>query len=551
MELPLLIDQQGRVRIKTEHPQFPQVRAQVEPFSERVKSPSGIHTYQLTPISLWNAAANGLQPAEVLEVLHRYSNGAIPLEVEEKVRQEMGRYGQIQIQRNSSGELILACHHAKVAQKLHACEWVEARTSEKEGIFYLSQSNRGRVKQQLLQWGWPVHDCGGYEGGEKLRVRLAPTTVLRDYQREAMERFYVDGGAGGGNGVLVLPCGAGKTIIGVAAIERIGKATLVLTTNRTSVQQWIRELQEKLELSEDQIGEYTGERKEVKPITVATYHILTYRRSAQQEFAHMNLFQQRDWGLIIYDEVHLLPAPIFRATAELQATRRLGLTATLVREDGREQEVFSLIGPKRYDLSWKELEHAGWIAKAHCVEIRLPLSRYLRKQMVKASKREQMRLAAENEAKDVVVQQMVEHHQGERILIIGQYLQQLERVAHRLDVPLVTGKTPNSRREQLYQQFRRGDIEVLVVSKVANFAVDLPDASVAIQLSGTFGSRQEEAQRLGRILRPKKKNEAIFYSLVSQGSVEQKHAFHRQLFLVQQGYTYHTIDADHWRDWRR
>jgi DNA excision repair protein ERCC-3 len=424
-------------------------------------------------------------------------------------------------------------------------------TERGERALQVRRESRGELKQELIKLGYPVSDLAGYHPGEPLRIGLKRELpdgrrfALRDYQEAAVEAFYRGGSLHGGSGVLVLPCGAGKTIIGIAAMARLGCATLVLTSNVTSVRQWKREILEKTELTAEQVGEYSGEAKEVKPVTIATYQILTYRKGKEGPFAHIELFNLRDWGLIVYDEVHLLPAPVFRMTADIQATRRLGLTATLVREDGREEDVFSLIGPKRCELPWKQLERAGWIAAVTCIEVRAPLPAERRAAYAAAEARRQFRLAGENPAKLDVVRKLLERHKNEPTLIIGQYLGQLKLLSELTGAPVISGEVPHEERERLYAAFKGGSLRVLIVSKVANFAVDLPDASVAIQVSGSFGSRQEEAQRLGRILRPKPgENAAHFYSIVSRDTKEQEFAMKRQLFLVEQGYEYRIVDAD-------
>ncbi len=410
----------------------------------------------------------------------------------------------------------------------------------------IEPKHRGIIKQELMRHGFPVEDQVGYHAGETLAVRFKPDAAasggegpLRDYQSRAVDSFFQQGHAYGGSGILVLPCGTGKTMIGIAAMVRLRCAALILTSNGTSVRQWKREILRHTDLDEQWIGEYCGDRKQVRPVTVATYQILTHRKTKTGEFAHMHLLKQRDWGLIIYDEVHLLPAPVFRATADIQATRRLGLTATLVREDGREKDVFSLIGPKRYEVSWKKMEQSGWIAEAECVEIRIPLTPADSERYGNAQAQQRHRIAGENHRKADKVKELVRAHKGESILVIGQYLTQVKRLARLLEAPLICGETPQAEREKVYDDFRKGKVACIVVSKVANFAVDLPDASVAVQISGSFGSRQEEAQRLGRIVRPKSRgNRAWFYSLVSEHTCEQEMALNRQLFLTEQGYRY-------------
>jgi DNA excision repair protein ERCC-3 len=464
----------------------------------------------------------------------------------------MRRYGLIRLEK-SGDALHLTSDDPVLLAELTGYQSIASllENSPERGTCVVKPYYRGLIKQELTRLGYPVQDLAGYTQGEPCPVAWRATTQegrpfsLRPYQKDAVDAFYAGGAATGGSGVLVLPCGAGKTVIGLGAICQLQEATLILTTNTTSVRQWIAELLDKTGLDASLIGEYTGERKEVKPITVATYQILTYRSSAEEEFPHMKLFSERNWGLIIYDEVHLLPAPVFRVTSGIQATRRLGLTATLVREDGREEDVFTLIGPKKYEMPWKVMEEQGWIAEARCREIRLPFESTWREQYAQATARQKFRIAAENPRKLEVVRTLLEQHAHDRVLIIGQYVDQLEQMAHDLQLPLITGKVPEKERDRLYQQFKKGDITRLIVSKVANFAVDLPDANVAIQISGTFGSRQEEAQRLGRILRPKgENNQAHFYTLVTRDTREQEFSLHRQLFLVEQGYPYEIIEME-------
>ncbi len=419
---------------------------------------------------------------------------------------------------------------------------------DEDGRIWVDDVTRGPIKQALIRQGFPVRDLGGYVDGDPLPMAFRENTAtgalfeLRDYQKRAAEAFHADGGVNGGNGVIVLPCGAGKTVTAMAAMQKVGAKTLILTTNTVAVRQWRSELLDKTSLRPDEVGEYTGLGKQVAPVTISTYQMLTHRRSKTADFENLEIFRRENWGLVIYDEVHLLPAPIFRITAELQARRRLGLTATLVREDGKEDEVFCLIGPKRFEMPWKQLEADGFIATAQCVELRVPLDPSLDSEYANSSPRNKMRVAAENVGKVDVVKELVQRHAGQRILVIGQYIDQLENLQRHLGAPLITGKTPNPKREQLYSQFRSGDQPILIVSKVGNFAIDLPDATVAIQVSGSFGSRQEEAQRLGRILRPKSDGaSATFYSVVSENTREQEFAEKRQLFLAEQGYAYRIL----------
>ncbi|GGE19211.1 DEAD/DEAH box helicase [Marinithermofilum abyssi] len=550
---PLVVQSNRTLLLETNHPCFEEVREGIAAFAELVKSPERIHTYRMTSLSLWNAAAAGLTAESIIGFLKRYSKWEIPSFLLEEIRQTVMRYGKVRLERRCDALLLVCSDQETLAEVTSLPVLREWAVPVGERRFHIPPEKRGSLKQELLKCGFPVEDVAGYTEGEHLPMELLPQCAdgtpfrLREYQVQAVDAFYREGTVAGGNGVVVLPCGAGKTVVGLAAMARVGRAALILTPNTTSVRQWIREILDKTTLSPEQVGEYTGEKKQVRPVTVATYQILTHRGQKDGEFTHIDLFDERDWGLIIYDEVHLLPAPVFRATADLQARRRLGLTATLVREDGREEDVFSLIGPKKYDAPWKTLERSGWIAAARCTELRVPMSRELRLEYARAPKRQKYRIAAENPEKWAALERILQKHQGQPLLIIGQYVSQLEEIAERLSVPILTGKTPHQQREELYARFRRGEIPVLVVSKVANFAVDLPDAQVAVQVSGTFGSRQEEAQRLGRILRPKKERTAAhFYQIVSRDTVDQEYALHRQLYLVEQGYHYEIVNGEQW-----
>ncbi|MGN7471610.1 DNA repair helicase XPB [Brevibacillus sp. SAFN-007a] len=546
-DLPMIVQSDRTILLETQHPLFAEARQAISGFCELLKSPEYIHTYRMTPLSLWNAAASGIKPHEVTGILGTYSKYGVPPTIVKEIEETMRKYGLIRLERHGD-DLVLHSDDPLVLRELAGYKSIAALL---EDGYVLKSYARGLIKQELIRLGLPVQDLAGYSQGEPCPVRLRAKSAagklfsLRPYQQEAIDAFYRGGSALGGSGVLVLPCGAGKTVIGIGAISHLQTATLILTTNTTSVRQWIAELLDKTDLDPALVGEYTGDHKEVKPITVATYQILTYRPASLDEFPHMKLFSERDWGLIIYDEVHLLPAPVFRVTSGIQATRRLGLTATLVREDGREEDVFTLIGPKKYEVPWKAMEDAGWIAEARCREIRLPFEPKWREAYAQATARQKFRIAAENPKKLEAVKKLLERHEGDRVLIIGQYVDQLEQMANALQLPLITGKVPEKERETLYQQFKNGDITRLIVSKVANFAVDLPDANVAIQISGTFGSRQEEAQRLGRILRPKADNNtAHFYTLVTRDTREQEFSLHRQLFLVEQGYPYEIIENE-------
>ncbi|MCQ6560369.1 DNA repair helicase XPB [Paenibacillus mendelii] len=551
---PLIVQADSTVLLDDRHIEAEAAREQLAQFADLTKRPGHLHTYRITPLSLWNAAVSGLSANDIIDSLARYSSYELPLKVTGRIRTMMERYGKLRLERSEDGSLMLY-GEAELLEQLSDQPELKAMLlpspNHEPDARLAKPEDRGMLKQELTRMGYPVIDLAGYRAGEALQVRLREQAIseqpfqLRDYQKRAVDMFYCEDRMDGGSGVLVLPCGAGKTVIGIATLARLGCDTLILTSNVTSVKQWKRELMDKTTLTESFIGEYAGNSKQVRPVTIATYQILTNRRHKDDEYAHMKLFSERNWGLIIYDEVHLLPAPVFRMTAELQATRRLGLTATLVREDGREADVFSLIGPKRFDLPWKTLEARHWIATVECTEIRIPLHKTDRDKYAGAAAAAKSRIASENTAKIDAVKTLLEKHQGKPALVIGQYLQQLHKIAQRLQAPLMTGEMPHQERERLYASFKAGEIPVLVVSKVANFAVDLPDAAVAIQVSGSFGSRQEEAQRIGRILRPKKDdNSAWFYTLVTEGTKETEYARRRQLFLLEQGYRYKVMN---WR----
>jgi DNA excision repair protein ERCC-3 len=555
---PLIVQGDRSVLVEVDNPRYAEARDALAPFAELEKSPEHIHTYRLTSLSLWNAAAAGLTAEAMIDVLSRFSKFPLPSNLAPDIAELVSRYGRVKLERadrtNEAGTpfLRLICKDAPLLEELARQPKVRQYLKERldADSFLIEPAHRGVLKQALIGVGYPAEDLAGYTEGAALPINLRvvmraglPFTV-RDYQREAAAIFYAGGDVRGGSGVIVLPCGAGKTIVGIAAMALMNRSTLVLTTGITAVKQWHREILDKTDLTEDQVAEYTGETKDIAPVTLATYQILTHRNEKTEEYTHFQLFDKRDWGLIIYDEVHLLPAPVFRVTAHIQARRRLGLTATLVREDGREADVFSLIGPKKYDVPWRELETRGWIAEATCTEIRIAMADALRMEYAVAEWRNKYRIASENPGKDDVVAQLLERYRTSRVLIIGQYLHQLRELRKRFNIPLITGQTPQSEREELYNQFRSGAVRQLILSKVGNFALDLPDANVLIQVSGTFGSRQEEAQRLGRILRPKSGGEvAHFYSLVSRDTREQDFAHHRQLFLTEQGYSYQIVDG--------
>ncbi|MDR2966295.1 MAG: DEAD/DEAH box helicase [Treponema sp.] len=526
-------------------------RQAIMPFAELEKSPEHIHTYRITPLSLWNAASAGLTPEDIVKALTGHSRYEIPAGIIEGFALTMSRYGKIRMQKGTeeSGSLILQIEDEPIRLEIAEHKILQkyltpilAKTASH--AFSLELIHRGTVKRELIRLGWPVQDDAPLAKGEDLQITMREQClsgkpfIPRDYQTAAAQSLVGSGSPGSGYGVVVLPCGSGKTIVGMLIMSMLKTNTLILTTNVAAVHQWIDELLDKTELTQEQIGEYSGDNKIVAPVTVATYQIIAWRPDKKADFPHFKLFRERQWGLVIYDEVHLLPAPVFRVTAELQAIRRLGLTATLIREDGEEDAVFSLVGPKRYDVPWKDLENQGWIAEAVCTEIRLDLPENLKIKYAAAEKREKYRIASENPLKENTVLQLIENHPEDQILVIGQYLSQLDSLAKILKAPLVTGKTPNTEREKIYSSFKKGEVRVIVVSRVANFALDLPDASMAIQVSGTFGSRQEEAQRLGRILRPKSGKNARFFSLVSHYTVEETFAANRQKFLTEQGYKY-------------
>ena len=551
---PLIVQSDRTLLLEVAHPAFEQVRDELSRFAELVKSPEHIHTFRITPLSLWNASASGVSCDDMIDTLHRWSKYPVPQNLVQEIQDHGTRYGKLKLVRRGE-RLALEMDDRGLFWELENQRSLQGLLAEpypdERGI-YLQDGMRGEAKLQLIRLGHPVQDMAGYKPGDPLPFELAPTLRasgrpfgLRAYQQAAADVFHAGGGPEGGAGVLVLPCGASKTVIGIACMAKLQTHTLVLTTNGTAVKQWKQELLYKTGLAEEQIGLYTGDAKEIRPVTIATYQILTYRKSKEGPFEHFKLFEAANWGLVIYDEVHMLPAPVFRAVAELQAKRRLGLTATLVREDNKEEDVFSLIGPKRVDVPWKTLEKEGFIATAHCLEIRIPLPSDERMGYAVADQRQRFRLASENSLKLAVVDELLAGHPKDSVLVIGQYLDQLRILGDRLKAPVLTGQTPEREREELYRQFRAGELRVLIVSKVANFAIDLPDASVAIQVSGTFGSRQEEAQRLGRILRPKgDRNISYFYSLISRDTTEQEFARNRQLFLTEQGYRY-LIESRH------
>lgn len=546
MVKPLIVQSDNTVLLEVNNPDFENARDSLSPFAELEKSPEHIHTYRITPLSLWNAASLDYTQEQILATLKKYSRYIVPDIVIANIRDFMSRYGLIKLTKQDDN-LILSTEDAYLLNHLMTENKVNTYFEERlnDTTVRVKARMRGHIKQALIKTGFPVEDLAGYEDGDSCEIYLRTTTStdvpfqIRDYQNSAIKAFHRGGSLDGGSGVVVLPCGAGKTIVGIGIMELIKTETLILVTNTIALRQWRNELVDKTTLTPDLIGEYSGEIKEIKPITIATYNILTYRKNKKEDFLHFNIFSSKNWGLIIYDEVHLLPAPVFRMTAEIQSKRRLGLTATLVREDGMESDVFSLIGPKKYDMPWKMLEEQNWIAEAICTEIRITFPEDLKRNYSVAQDREKFRIASENPQKVIFVKKILEYHPDASILIIGQYIDQLKDIAARFGFPIITGVTPNPEREILYEQFRKGEVKNLIVSKVANFAIDLPDANVAIQISGTFGSRQEEAQRLGRILRPKEDdNRAYFYTIITANSVEERFSHNRQLFLTEQGYTY-------------
>jgi DNA excision repair protein ERCC-3 len=538
---PLIVQSDKTLLLEVDHPDARACRMAIAPFAELERSPEHVHTYRLTPLGLWNARAAGHDAESVVDALLKFSRYPVPHALLVDVAETMDRYGRLQLINDPA--------HGLVLRGLDQAVLVEVAKSKKlagmlgaplgPDTITVHPSERGHLKQALLKLGWPAEDLAGYVDGEAHEIALVEQGwALRSYQREAVDAFWA-----GGSGVVVLPCGAGKTMVGAAAMAEAKATTLILVTNTVAGRQWKRELIARTSLTEAEIGEYSGERKEIRPITIATYQILTTRRKGV--FGHLDVFGARDWGLVIYDEVHLLPAPIFRFTADLQARRRLGLTATLVREDGREGDVFSLIGPKRYDAPWKDIEAQGWIAPADCTEVRVTLTDDERMAYATSEPEERYRVAATAATKLPVIRAIVDRHRGDQVLVIGAYIDQLHALGEYLDAPIVQGSTTIRERERLFDAFRRGELSTLVISKVGNFSIDLPEAAVAIQVSGTFGSRQEEAQRLGRVLRPKADGrQAHFYTVVSRDTVDTEYAAHRQRFLAEQGYAYTIVDAD-------
>lgn len=572
---PLIIQSDHTLLLEVDHPGYADARSDLLGFAELVKSPEHVHTYRITALSVWNARAAGLTADRMVESLEWHARFPPPGNVIRELREQAGRYGRLRLIKardaDFSEDLQLKTDTPELADQLAATHGLDAhltgRSPDDPTVFHLDPGSRGLVKQALIKAGYPAEDHAGYTGGAALSLSLRPATrqrpgepfALRPYQQDAVDAFVGARPEGpndplAGSGVLVLPCGAGKTVIGIAALAATGAATLILAPSTTAVRQWIAELLDKTTLEPHEVAEYSGSTKDIAPVTVATYQVLTSRKNKDAPLTHLELFDRENWGLIVYDEVHLLPAPVFAATATIQSRRRLGLTATLVREDGREDDVFALIGPKKADVPWKTLEGQGWIAKARCVEVRVEMPDDRLREYHAADRRSMFRIASENPAKGAQVKRILALHPHEPALVIGMYVEQLKALAAELDAPLIVGTTGQRKRDALFEAFRQGEVPVLVVSKVANFAVDLPDASLAIQVSGTFGSRQEEAQRLGRLLRPKspqnsaghdaESNQAHFYSLVSRDTNEQDFALNRQLFLCEQGYQYRLVDAE-------
>ena len=570
-ENPLIVQGDRSLLLDVHAPLAEECRNALIPFAELEKSPEHLHTYRLTPLSLWNAASAGFSADDAIDVLQKFARYDVPQSVTMWIKETASRFGKIKLiagpdievpVKEGSAEKVIEHNLYLVADSLPVFKEIAANHSVKklltntledngapEHSFLLKLTDRGTIKQLLLQAGWPVKDEVALVDGEPLDVSLRETTSsgrplqIREYQKGAAHALVGDKGPGTGFGTIVLPCGAGKTIVGMTIMDMLKTSTLIITTNISAVHQWIDELLDKTNLTADQIAEYSGESKTIKQVTVATYQVLTWRPDKEGPYPHFSIFHERPWGLIIYDEVHMLPAPVFRVVADLQAVRRVGLTATLVREDGCEGYVFSLVGPKRYDVPWKELERDQWIATAECIEVRIDLPAYQEIEYAVSTVREKHKIASMNPDKLPVVRQIIDQFPEDKILVIGQYLQQLDEITKELGCPIITGKTPNAERDKIYQDFREGKIRVLVVSKVANFAIDLPDASLAIQVSGTFGSRQEEAQRLGRILRPKERK-SRFFTLITRNTVEEEFGSNRQKFLAEQGYAYKIVRYD-------
>jgi DNA excision repair protein ERCC-3 len=540
---PLIVQSDLSLMLEVHHKAAESARSDLITFAELIKSPEHIHTYAISAISLWNAASANVGIEDVIKKLEKWSRYAVPENVIFFIREMGGRFGTIKLHPYDEENYLLTVANERYAKEIMAHKNISKLLKVAPDGFIVPIYLRGQLKIELIKLNLPVEDLIPLKKGEPIEVDFRQVSkrgvpfVLRGYQKMAADALLGKGEQGSGYGTIVLPCGSGKTIVGMEILKRLATRTLILTINVAAVHQWIAELYDKLDLEDGMVGEYSGMKKEIKPITVCTYQVLTWRADKEADFIHMKVLKEGNWGLIIYDEVHMLPAPVFKVTAELQSVYRVGLTATLIREDNREDEVFSLVGPKRYDVPWSELESQGWIAEAECIEIRVELPQDLEIPYAIANKREKYRIASENRRKIEIVKQLIENHSHDYILVIGQYISQLKVLAQELNAPLITGSSSNARRDELYNLFRSGKERILVVSKVANFAIDLPDASVAIQVSGTFGSRQEEAQRLGRVLRPKQQS-SYFYSIVTRFSSEEEFSANRQKFLAEQGYSY-------------
>lgn len=539
---PLIVQSDRTLMLDVHSEAANSCRDQIIAFSELVKAPEHVHTYSISAISLWNATSAGLSASEIITRLERWSRFDIPAGVRTYIEDISSRFGKLVLVPGDDESYTLNVMDSFIAKAISSNRTLAGivRRTEDPSRFSIRRYDRGTAKLELIRLGYPVDDRIPLAKSEPVHIDL--NVGLRDYQKLAKESILGDMGPGTGFGTIVMPCGSGKTVVGLSLMASLKTRTLILCPNVVAVHQWMNELRAKTDIDPELIGEYSGERKELKPVTVCTYQVLTYRSSKDDDFPHMKVIQEGNWGLVIYDEVHMLPAPVFKITAELQSVYRAGLTATLIREDGREEDVFSLVGPKRFDIPWTDLSQAGWIAEAYCIEIRTPLPAGLELPYAIAQKREKYKIASTNAEKMKIVEALLSKHRGESIIIIGQYLDQLMEVRRHFGFPVITGSTPNSKRDELYARFRDGSEKVLIVSKVANFAIDLPDASVAIQISGTFGSRQEEAQRLGRILRPKRKS-SFFYSVITRNTVEEEFSANRQRFLVEQGYRYETREA--------
>ncbi|MBR1582637.1 MAG: DEAD/DEAH box helicase [Spirochaetales bacterium] len=539
---PLIIQSDRTLMLDVHSPSFDDCRNQIIAFSELIKAPEHVHTYNISPISLWNAASAGISADEILQRLDRWTRFPIPTNVAKFIEDITSRYGKLKLYPFNEERYLLKVSDSLIAHAIASDQKLKdlVHRTDRAGEFEILKYDRGTAKLALIKLGYPVDDLIPLVKSEPVLISLK--AELRSYQDQAVKSILGDMGPGTGFGTIVMPCGSGKTLVGMALMSHLQTRTLILCPNVVAVHQWIAELKAKTDIDSSLIGEYSGEKKEIKPITVCTYQVLTYRASKTDPFEHMSIIEKGNWGLVLYDEVHMLPAPVFKITAELQAIYRAGLTATLIREDGREEDVFSLVGPKRFDIPWTDLSQSGWIASAYCVEVRIPLPEESSLPYAMASKREKYKIASTNIRKEKVIEALLAKHKGESILIIGQYLDQLKEVQKHFGFPMITGSTSNTKRDELYAAFREGKEKIIIVSKVANFAIDLPDASVAIQISGTFGSRQEEAQRLGRILRPKDRT-SFFYSVISRYTVEEEFSQNRQCFLVEQGYKYELMEV--------